>query len=496
MEIIRSRKEFEKKVQELIQQIKDNTGIFINDTPELQRNRINQALKDYFFFKETYFPHYATKPSGKIHRIWHNLTEMVECIIAIAGPRKHGKTVDLAVIKPIWKALKEDWKFIIFVSDNEDLAKERTTSIQCEFLYNHRLRQDFGEQFVIGKGEEDDFIIAAGTRFMALGWKQPIRGKIHGHYRPDAVIIDDFENHTSINLKIARRKLSYVRGDAFGALPDRGGIVIWLANLTHKTSAIAEMENIIKEENPDNIYFKKYKAIQDDGTPLWPEGFTLEQLQKLKATMGTIEFERHMQMNPIIEGTVFKAAWFKYASRYPKQFDRIVTAVDPSLGKNTGNDYKAIITIGIAKKLYWLLDCWIRKASINDMIRKMYQVDLTMNTRIYMESNFWQSILWEFIPPFTKDFGYLLPVNQLQNKLNKESRIEKLQPLYEFGWIIHPADKNEDIILLEEQLLNFPDHPNDDGPDAESMVIDCLKKNALPKEYHSVIVQNKFKNLF
>lgn len=486
MEEIKSRKDFEKKIQELINQIKDNTGVFIDDTPETQRKRRTKALDDYFFFKETYFPHYASKPSGKIHKAWHKLTEMVECIVAIAGPRKHGKTVDLAVIKPIWKALKEEWKFIIFVSDNEDLSSERTVAIQCEFLYNNRIIQDFGEQFKVGKGEEDDFVISSGTRFMALGWKQPIRGKMHGRYRPDAIIIDDFENHMSINPTIARRKLSYIRGDAFGALPDKGGIIIWLANLTSKDSAIAYLEKVIDDEKPENIHFKKYKAIKDNGEPLWPEGFTIDQLKKLEATMGTIEFQRHMMMNPIVEGVKFKVQWFKYNKLSIKQMERIVTAVDPSLGKSKGNDFKAIITMGLAQKRYWLIDAWIRKASINDMLRKMYQVDMTINTRLYMESNFWQSILWEFIPPFAAEFGYLLPVNPIENKLKKEDRIEKLQPLYEFGWVNHYPNRDEDLALLEEQLLSFPGHPNDDGPDAESMAVECLKHLAFPASYKGI----------
>lgn len=489
-------KEFDKKVLELIQQIKDKTAAFINDTKDLQLVRKKQAAEDLFFFAKTYFPHYIDKPFGKFHCELHEKTSKDKVITAVAGPRAHGKTVLLSIIKPLWLALHEKKKFLAFVSDNEDLAKERTVAIQLELIYNKRIIHDFGEQLKVATGAESDFVISEGARFLALGYKQPIRGKLHGHYRPDYIVIDDFESHTSRNPKIAKSKLEYVREEAFGALPDKTGNVVWLGNLTHKESALFLFKKACIEESSDQLIFLLYKAIKDDGSLLWPEGYSHQDLMTIKAAMGTLGFERHFQMNPITEGIKFKSAWFKYNS-VPGHFDSVVTAVDPSLGKGQGNDYKAIITVALAKERYYLLDVWIRKASINDMLRKMYAVDQQFDTTIFMESIFWQSILWEFIPPLSSEFGYLLPVAGIESKIKKEVRIEKLQPLYEFGWINHYEPKDDDLIILEEQLTNFPDHPNDDGPDALEMCIRSLKFNAMKQEYRSAgkRLSTKFKRM-
>ena len=78
-----------------------------------------------------------------------------------------------------------------------------------EFLYNRQIISDFGEQIKLISAESD-FTLLNGTRFLALGYKQPIRGKIHNSYRPGYILIDDFETHTTTNKKIAQEKLKYV----------------------------------------------------------------------------------------------------------------------------------------------------------------------------------------------------------------------------------------------------------------------------------------------
>jgi predicted phage terminase large subunit-like protein len=478
-------REFDKKIQELIGQIKDKTAVFLEDTKVKQLKRKQLCQHDLFAFAHNYFPHYITKEFGDIHNEWHQITELDGHISAIAGPRAHGKSVLLAIIKPIWLAIMEQKHFFLFVSESRDLAKERTVQIRCEFLYNKRLQHDWGEQLTYDTGEETDFIIKSGARFLALGYKQPIRGKLHGSYRPDYIVVDDFESHLSNNPKIARKKLEYIREEAFGALPKNSGIVVWLANLTQKESAINYLKKAVQEEKPKSITFRLYKAITNN-KPIWPQGYSLADLAKIKDAMGTVGFERHMQMNPIVEGVKFKSKWFQYYKSTPKDINRIVTYCDPSLGEKTSSDYKAIITLAMCGKKYKLLDCWIRKESILVMLAKLYELDQEYETRIFMEQNFWQRVLWDFIPELSKTYGYLLPVTGIENRVKKEQRIESIQPLFEWGWVEFPDYKSEDLGILEEQLLNFPDHPNDDGPDALAGAINSLKNFSYKQEYRSV----------
>jgi phage uncharacterized protein (putative large terminase), C-terminal domain len=483
-------KEFNLKIQKLIEDIKRDAVVFANDTKIDQRLRLQKSESDFFYFAKTYFPHYIKAPFGAPHRKMHSATETDGQVTAIAGFRGLGKTALMSIIKPIWKALHGKIHFNCKIARSKELAQERTESIRIEFLFNQRLKHDFGQQLILGGGEGFDFTIKAGCRFLALGYKSGIRGKIHGSFRPDYIDVDDLEDHNSLNERIAKDKLKFVLEEAFGALYKGKGHIIWLGNLTHQKSALNLYRKLCQD---DPTPWRKFLLLPaDDGNfnPAWKENFTKSDLLKIYKVMGRIGYERQMRMNPIIEGEIFKAAWLKYGIHSgPKT---VVTYCDPSLGNSKSSDYKAIITLGYQAPKYYLLDCWIRKATINDMIHKLYAVNEEFkNTRLYMESNFWQKILWEFIPDIAKDKGYSLPVTGIDNKQNKVLRIEKLQPLFEWGWIVFPSDMNEDVLILQDQLLAFPNYPHDDGPDALAGAIDMIRNRAMQSARDYVSIAKK-----
>ncbi len=479
---------YEKLIQDLLASIKLEAIPFKESDPLSIAKRSGQALNDYEFFAQTYFPHYITRPFGQFHHDIIAATKRPKTITAIAGPRAHGKSIILADTYPIWLMLRGDIHFAVFAGADELLAMERTGAIAAELRHNDRLIMDFGET-LSNTYADSDFVTKNGCRFLARGYKQTIRGLTHGPFRPDYIVVDDLENHLAQNPKIAREKKEFVREECYGALPldNDKGVVIWLGNLTHADSALAYFKADCDDE-PDNpaIAFILRKAINDDGTPLWPEGYTLDDLRAIERAMGSIGFQRHFMMNPITEGIKFKADWFKYYDTLPERFDHIVSYCDPSLSAKSNADFKAIITLGLAKGRYYLIDCWIRRTSISAMLNKLYDLDAEFSTRLFMESVLWQKVLWEFIPPLSEGRGYLLPVAGIETRLPKDQRIEAITPLFEWGWILFPKDRSQDLKILEEQLLGFPQHPNDDGPDALAGAIDCLKNHSLPMEYRAV----------
>ncbi|HOD52924.1 MAG TPA: phage terminase large subunit [Candidatus Cloacimonadota bacterium] len=498
--------EFEKKIQDLIENIKKQTVLFTDDTPELQRKRVEKSEKDLFFFAKTYFPHYIRSEFGKPHRTMHKETEIKGQITGIAGFRGLGKTTFLAIIKPVWLALFGRIFFNVKVAKNKDLAKERTIAIRCEFLFNKRLINDFGAQLPLSSGEEHDFIIKEGTRFLAIGYKEGIRGKIHNSRRPDYIDIDDLEDHNSFNIKIAQDKLQFVTEEAYGAFDKGNGILVWLGNRTHQNSALNLFYKSCTEGEQTNNMRKFLLIPADDGSfnPTWKEHYSKEDLLNIYQAMGKFGYERHMRMNPVVEGLKFKEEWFKYYDlqelfNLKKEHPvHIVSYCDPSLGEKTTSDYKAIMTVAYCNKKYYLLDVYLRKASIIEMLRYMYWLHEEFNCILYMESNFWQKVIWDYIPQLANEYRYLLPVNGIENTEKKELRIERIQPVFEWGWLLFPNKKSEDLSLLIDQLLGFPAYPHDDGPDALAGAISCMKHHTEPNVYKSLkkTTANQFSNLW
>lgn len=531
MNKIRNLEEFRQKLLDLKKSISERKYPFIDDTPVKKAARIAKAKQDYYYFAMTYFSEYIECDFAEFQR--EEIDKAINCLRnkreEIQGEywfRGAGKTVNFGVILPIWLMIINQGKYFIFVGKDKKIITERTIAVRAEMTYNQSLIHDYPEiamKDIAGdpmlQGEEADFESPTGARFRALGYKMSIRGTIHGCHRPRYILIDDFENHTDTNPVIAEEKLSYVTGEAFGAFGKDGGVIVWLGNLTHSQSAANRfMERCELEiDNPGISCRLVYGMDEETGEPTWPEAFTREKIAAKRKTMGEIEFNRHFLMKPLIEGDVFKKEWLKDYNPYSVDFvknnsqrlpktasaqelkntlltmpgmadlreGQIVTYCDPSLGKKESNDYKAIETISFWKGYYWVLDRCVRRMSIMDMFEYMYNLNDKYKTTIYMEINFWQILLMEFIPKLAEKKGYILPVRGINNTLSKEERILMLQPLYQFGFI-YDCTTGKDKVVFTEQLLGFPNMSNDDGPDAESGAIARFKEIAQGCSYESI----------
>lgn len=66
-----------------------------------------------------------------------------------------------------------------------------------------------------------------------------------------------------------------------------------------------DLQGYLKEHDPHSYKFIEFPAILEDGTPLWKERYTIEELEKKKARMGTRSFEAIYQQKPMDEDSDF-----------------------------------------------------------------------------------------------------------------------------------------------------------------------------------------------
>lgn len=512
--------EYQQRLRDLRKTIWTKTPPFPGDTAEAKAKRIKRAKADYYYFAKTYFSHYIQSDFAYFQReeIDKVITSIKNYESKIYGEfwfRGSGKSVNFAIGLPIWFTITKQVMFDIFIGKDQKIISERTLAIRAELMFNRALQHDWPELGLLDRagepmaeGEEADFESPNGARFLALGYKMSIRGRIHMQHRPRYIVVDDLENHLDKNPMISKEKLDYILGEAFGACGNEGGVIVWLANLTHSQSA-ANMYVERCDSEPDNhdIQYRLVAGVEENGEPTWKAAFTRKRLESIRSVMGQAEFDRHIMMKPKIEGGVFKEEWYHFYNPYTMSFvkemernnrltsqmqeklvnldrmptyedllnSQIVTYCDPSLGKKESNDYKAIDTKAMWEGRYWTLDRCVRRMSIQEMFVYMYGLDKKYKTRMLMEVNFWQILLMEFIPQIAVKMGYVLPVRGIINSLSKEERILMLQPLYENGFMID-CTAGRDTQTFKEQLFGFPNMSNDDGPDAESGCISGFKE--------------------
>lgn len=513
---IKSRQEYEEMLRELAAQIMEHAVPFKDDTPEKQQRRKAKALKDPLGFAKTYFPHYFTEEFADFHieeaeRIIKALKTNLAQVLAEIWFRGSGKTVFLAIALVMWAVHVAGLvKYAIIVGADRDLAKERTAAIRLELQLNSRFRHDWPDaKLKEGEGEDHDFKTPDGARYRAQGYKQAIRGKIHGAHRPRLIIIDDLESHVDKNPKIAEEKLKFILEEAFGAFGKDGGLVLLLGNLTSLTSALSMFVDRCDHE-PDNPYIR-YRIVrsEENGKPTWPQAYPIAKLRGIEKVMGSIGYGRHFLMKPTADGKVFKEDWLHYhnpwspnsgfnetnvtslgginlPSREALESAPKVVYCDPSLGSRETSDYKAIVTVAFWDGRYWLIEAYCRQTTILDMLRYMYELHQRYpDAPQFMERNFWQRVIWDWIPQVAQEYGFTLPVSGVDNRLAKDERIQKMQPLFEMGhfWI---CTVGKDWELGKEQLLSFPGG-HDDFPDALAGAIERFSEIQNRNRYETII---------
>lgn len=85
------------------------------------------------------------------------------------------------------------------------------------------------------------------------------------------------------------------------------------------------------------------RALQEDGTALWPDYWPLERLEAKRLEMGSAIFDLQFQNDPSgMGGNIFKRAWFKPVDRLPERYVRRA-GMDLAASKSERSDYTAVV---------------------------------------------------------------------------------------------------------------------------------------------------------
>jgi predicted phage terminase large subunit-like protein len=482
-----TRKQFQEKADQILGRLFREVSAFEDTSEAAKAARRERGRTDHFYFYQTYLPHYFSSPSAPFH---HELVAQVdrrpgpgEVVIpaVTAAPRGFAKSTDVSFgysLHQICYALRH---FIILGSDTEDLASDLTGYLYLELLYNERLRCDFGE-LVRDNWAVDDFVALNDVRVKARGRGQRVRGLKHKNWRPDLVILDDMENDQNVrNPDLVKKLLDWITGTVYSSLEVNGSL-LWVGTILARKSALYIA--IHSDEEPYCNWRRRiYRAIQPDGTSLWPEKYPMATLMQQKAAMGSLAFNREKMNDPVNEGGVFQEDWLRYY--YPADLTgkHLVVAgfFDPSIGTSESADYKAILTIGLDRRemIYYVLDAYIRKGSLDEAIRVAFVRHEQWNYWLFgVEDNLFQRLLLREFDRLALERGVRLPVRGVTQKTAKETRVSRLSSWVERGQIrFCKGQGNQDLLI--EQMLYFPSKTvHDDGPDALEGAISLLEGGA------------------
>jgi len=476
------------------EEVQTQTVVNRSESTATKLARIKRARKDYAYFVEYYFPHFAKTKCGKFQINAANRVLKTKNLKAVfKWARAHAKSTHMDVFIPLWLKCQEvrELNVMVIVGKSSDNANTLLADIQSELQYNQRYINDFGEQYNSGHWAEGTFVTRDGCAFFALGRGQSPRGLRYRDQRPDYVVIDDLDDDELCNNESRVTKLTdWVKEALFGVLDGGRGRFIMVGNLIGKTSVLQRVSEI------ESVHVSQVDIYDRNGNVTWCEKWTKEEVKEMEKFMGYRSFQKEYMNNPITEGAVFRDEDLVFAEVPPlHKFRFLVAYADPSPSNNVNdrkNSTKALWLIGNADGRFYVITGFLDRVTNDEFVDWYYWIEEYVKSRTqiynYLENNTLQAPFFDqvFMPLFYKKGAernhHIGIIPDPRKKPDKFSRIEgNLEPLVRTGRLIFNIKEkdNPNMKRLIEQFKLFSPSMKApaDGPDAvEGGVFICNNK--------------------
>ena len=463
------------------EEVRQQTSVDQSESRADQLARIARARKDYAYFVEYYFPHFAKVRCGRFQvQAANRILKSRNLKAVFKWARAHAKSTHMDVFIPLWLKCQEkrELNVMVIIGKSQDNANTLLSDIQSELQYNQRYAHDFGKQYNAGHWSEGQFVTRDGCAFFALGRGQSPRGLRYRDQRPDYIVIDDLDDDELVqNESRVSRLTDWVKEALFGTLDGGRGRFIMVGNLIGKDSVLARIsETAGVHVSQVNIYDKR-------GNVTWAEKWTKEEVKEMETFMGYRSFQKEYMNNPITEGAVFKELTLGEVPPL-NRFRFLVAYADPSPSNNVNdrkNSTKALWLVGYLDNRFYVITGYLDRVTNDEFVDWFYAIEGYVNGKTqvycYIENNSLQSPFFDqvFMPLFHKkgeERGHHIGVvPDTRKKPDKFSRIEgNLDPLVRTQRLvfnIREKDNPHMQRLIEQSKLFGPAMKAPaDGPDA------------------------------
>lgn len=433
--------------------------------PELtpRQQLVSMYLADRPLAHAVLFRHRHPQASPPFHRQmiedWHSSAPFVLDMVF----REGGKST-IAEEAITLMALFREFKNGLIVGSSGPKAIERLHAIKHELENNEDIRRIFGDM-VGPTWTDDEVILANGTRIVARGKGQSLRGTKFEDQRPDMIFVDDMEEDLAdVSTPEARRKtllwFTSVLLPAGDSLKKR---VRMSATPLHP-----EAVPVLLLKDPEWIHHQfplYYRDEEGEKVSSWPERWPIDKILKLEQgyyARGQVDvFQReYMVTAEAPDSKPFRAEMIRVEPRV-RTWQAVYSMTDPArTTRSTSATTGRVVWSWIGPKLV-IWDGIARRWMPNEIIDDLFHIQETYHpVHIGFEEdglNQWalQAIRQEMVKR-----GTTIPLRATKAPPSKINFIRGLQPFFQ----AREVEFAQPLPDLKGQLLGFPtgdiDAPN------------------------------------
>ena len=404
--------------------------------------------------------------------------------LIINMPPRHTKSEFASFLLPAWMIGKNPQLKIIQATHTADLAvdfgrktKNLVDQPNYKELFDTRLMED---SQAAGKWKTEQ-----GGEYFAAG----VGGAITGR-GADLLIIDD--PHKEQDIKKDSKSFDkawnwYTSGPRQRLQPD-GKIVCVMTRWSTK-DLTGQMIKAQGEEGSDEWEVIRLPAILPSNTPVWPEYWKLEELEKTKASIPVSNWNAQYQQEPTAEeGAIIKRDWWRnWEHKDPPEIKYKIQSYDTAFTKKDTSDYSAITTWGVFETEdsgdnVILLSAFKDRYEFPELRRTAHEEYLWWRPDMVLIEAKASGI------PLTHELRQMgIPVvNFTPSRGNdKHVRVNSVSPLFESGKVWAPMHEHFAQEVVEE-CASFPFGDYDDYVDSMTQALMRIRQGGLirhPEDY-------------
>ena len=454
-----------------------------------ERYAQKQALKKLYtnmaLFGRYCFPTALRKEIPPFHfHIYKSLSDSEQRRVAIAAPRGTAKSTTTSLIYPLWKTAfkpSDEDLFIVIISESQAQSINFLSRIKYHLWHSEKYAELFGDMgpATARRWTNNDIILANGTRIVAVGTGQRVRGFIEGDTRPNLIIIDDFESELNAFTPEARAKnKKWITEAVIPSLSDDGKVVM-IGTVISEDCFLYW----IKESSAWKVLW--YSIWDDNEKSIWPERFPKERILQIKEEFESIGnlngfYQEYMNIAQSPDNAPFKPEWmklhhydFEIRNNQPcligriKEDEKVIPVevycgVDPASSLTIRADFFVIATIGIDYEgNKYAIDIFRDKISPSKQPQKIIDIYKKYKPRrMKIETTGYQEALRVGVREIMREEGLYIPGLEkgVKPRTRKSERLLSLVPMFargQFYW--RPED-----IAGQQEFLSYPRGKHDD----------------------------------
>jgi len=423
----------------------------------------------------TYLPHYFDAPFAPFHSAMAEAAGEPGMPTFIGAFRGAGKSVMLALARPLYRTLNDTVPYFAYGSQVQKLAAQNMDYVRLELTHNARILADYGPLEV--RGPQTCWTLSGArdqsTKFEAFGIGMSPRGRRHGEHRPWEFVGDDLEDaELTRNPERVRNLWDWLMDEVLPAMePERFVFTVLGTMFGHDCMLQRGRKLAARRDAAGRPLAKLFlQPVTQEGRSVWPERFNDDALWRVRETIGLRNWLRNYALEPEDPTRPFQSRWI--AGYRPEELNLamldIVAFLDPAVSQSSSGCPRALVCVGADRRTgaRYVLDAWIERGSATETIEKLFELAERRRPRVIgIESNGGYALIKPLLSSWEERRGRRLPVRYVNHTRAKSLRIEALCPQFENGRWRFPHNPSAGIRTLQEQFLSYPDGFVD-GPDA------------------------------